>query len=108
MVDTSWRTREALIGHNREIEDAIFDMYREIRSKNSEICDNCKRSTKILNKGHPVSFFVVGKDFHRELYRIMFVGKTVQNGWEQDPIENISGFIDARRGAKENGKKIKI
>lgn len=92
---------EELFGHNREIENALFNKYREIRSEKGDVCDDCNRSIKILNEGHPVSFFVVGENFQRESYKLCFVGKTVQSGWETDPTDPFSGFIDARKSAKE-------
>jgi hypothetical protein len=88
-----------LIGHNKEIEDHIFEKYRELRT--TDVCLECN-SVKRVNDDHPVAFFVVGEDFPKQKYKIMFVGKTVQDGWENDPLDSLSGFIDPRKYAKEH------
>lgn len=87
-----------LIGHNKEIESKIFKKYAELRERG--LCKDCV-SVKRVNDGLPVSFFVIGEDFLKQEQRIMFVGKTVQDEWEDEPINNVSGFIDSRRYAKE-------
>jgi len=97
MVSLNEKSIKPLDGHDSKLEETIFNKYREIRKRNKKICDECQQKEKILNDGHPVSFFVVGENFRKEKYRVMFVGKTVQSGWEEDePIDRDSGFIDAR------------
>lgn len=61
----------------------------------------------LVNESRPLSFFVVGSDFRNEKYKVMFVGKTVQDGWgksknesEDDPVDDHTRFIDARFGGK--------
>lgn len=91
------------VGHCKEIEDRIFEKYYRLRSEKKNFCQECrkKHGKRILNEGRPVSFFVVGEDFQKtdNHHKIMFVGKTVQSGWESKPIK--SGFIDARQYARE-------
>lgn len=88
-----------LIGHNKEIEDRIFKKYSELRMRKG-LCRKCN-APKEVNDGLPVSFFVIGEDFQKQELRIMFVGKTVQSGWESEPRNKASGFLDARKYAKE-------
>ncbi|MEM2878955.1 MAG: hypothetical protein QXG10_05380 [Candidatus Hadarchaeales archaeon] len=87
-------------GHDYELESRIFEAYRKIRKEQKQICEDCSKNAKILNGGHPVSFFGVGENFRQERYRVLFVGKTVQSGWEEDWKDGLrdeaSGFIDAR------------
>jgi hypothetical protein len=87
-----------LIGHNLEIEECIFQRYRELRNKG--VCRECAIPNKV-NNGYPVSFFVVGEDFQKQQFRVIFIGKTVQGGWEDDPKNEASGFIDVRKSTKE-------
>lgn len=86
--------------HDKETEDRIFEKYAELRIGKG-LCRECK-VPKDINDGFPVSFFVVGKDFRKQESRLMFVGKTVQSGWEEVSIKNgVSGFWDARMYGKE-------
>jgi len=88
-----------LAGHNKEIEDRIFEKYAELRVGRG-LCGKCS-VPKEVNSGLPVSFFVVGEDFQKQELRVMFVGKTVQSGWESSPRNEASGFLDSRKYAKE-------
>jgi hypothetical protein len=88
-----------LAGHNKEVEDRIFEKYAELRVGRG-LCGECN-VPKEVNGGLPVSFFVVGEDFQKQESRIMFVGKTVQSGWESEPRNEASGFLDSRKYAKE-------
>jgi uracil-DNA glycosylase len=89
-----------LIGHDKEIEDRIFQKYAELRVEKG-LCRECN-VPKEVNDGLPVSFFVVGENFQKQESRVMFVGKTVQSEWEDiSPKNSTSGFWDARRYAKE-------
>lgn len=88
-----------LFGHNKEIEDRIFRKYGELRIQKG-LCNKCN-VPKEVNDGLPVSFFVIGEDFPKQETRIMFVGKTVQSGWESEPKDEASGFLDVRKYAKE-------
>lgn len=92
-------SKEEISGHNKEIEDQIFKKYGELR-KEKGLCKGCN-VPKEVNGGLPVSFFVIGESFQEQKCRVMFVGKTVRDGWENDPIEVVSGFIDPRKNAKE-------
>jgi uracil-DNA glycosylase len=89
-----------LIGHNKEIEDQIFKKYAELR-KEKDLCKECN-APKEINNGRPVSFFVVGEDFPKQKFRVMFVGKTVQDRWEDQPVDPASDFIDPRKYAREH------
>lgn len=86
-------------GHDNEIEDQIFKKYGELR-KEKGLCKGCN-VPKDVNGALPVSFFVIGESFQEQKFRVMFVGKTVQSGWENEPIEVVSGFIDPRKYAKK-------
>lgn len=92
-------TDKELIGHCKVIEDRLFESYANL--KKPDICKKCG-VPKDINEGHPVSFFVVGKDFPTQQFKIMFVGKTVQNNWEDNLIDNKSGFLDARYNTRES------
>jgi hypothetical protein len=92
-----------LDGHNKEIEDRIFRKYRDLRVEKKELCDKCN-PPRDVNGGLPVSFFVVGEDFPKQQTKLMFVGKTVQSGWDEGQEhhkDEASGFIDARGYAKK-------
>jgi uracil-DNA glycosylase len=102
---------EAIVGHDQKIEGTLFKMYD--KSAKNHGCEECSRYfankpqdvDPLVNESRPTSFFVVGSDFRSEKnYRVMFVGKTVQDGWGKsgdDPVDNYSGFIDARFGGKK-------
>jgi hypothetical protein len=88
-----------LVGHDKEIENSIFEKYAELRLR-KRLCEFCS-VPKEVNAGLPVSFFSVGEEFQRQELKIMFVGKTVQGGWELEPRNEVSGFLDPRKYAKE-------
>ena len=90
-----------LEGHDYELEKRIFSMYRNVVRQ--KCCLECRRglNVRIENCGHPVSFYVVGDKFRYEKYRVVFVGKTAWTNWERNPVDEESGFIDARIGTKD-------
>jgi len=90
-----------LEGHDYELEKKIFSMYRDVVRQ--KCCLECREGldVKIENCGNPVSFYVVGDKFRHEKYRVVFVGKTAWTGWESNPVDEKSGFIDARIGTKD-------
>lgn len=91
-----------LIGHNHELEDLIIKKYIELRQKKGG-CSTCKPYiSDDINDGRPVSFYVVGEDFPKQTFRVMFVGKTVANGWESEDSIPDSDFLDAREYSREN------
>jgi hypothetical protein len=81
---------EVIIGHNQEIEDDIFRMYRQsVKNRGCKECTNYFATNPndvhpLVNESRPLSFFVVGSDFRNEKYKVMFVGKTVQDGLGQE------------------------
>jgi hypothetical protein len=73
--------------HDEECEKKILDKYKTINNKG--VCTKCKtrnirNKLVVLNKGLPVSLFVVGKNFKKQNRRILFVGKTLRDGWEEN------------------------
>lgn len=88
-----------LIGHNKEIEEQLFKKYAELRREKA-LCKGCNVPREV-NNGLPVSFFVVGSEFQNQKFKVLFVGKTVQDGWESEPVNETSGFIDSRKYAKQ-------
>ena len=92
-------SEEDLIGHDRELENQIFKKYHELRIE-KELCKKCVTSNEV-NNGLPVSLYLVGEDFKNQEIKTLFVGKTVQSGWESDPKDEKSNFIDTRVWAKQ-------
>lgn len=91
-----------LEGHDWFLEAKLVGIYRKLRE--NEYCKKCREKfgDKIENCGHPLSFYVIGEKFRNEKYRVVFVGKKARTGWEENPIDKISGFIDARCDTKED------
>ena len=90
---------DGLAGHNKELEEKILKEYAKIRK--TGVCKACdKYNGEKVNNGYPASIFVVGEDFQEQAFRVMFVGKTVQDGWESDLIKEL-GVLDIRKSAQE-------
>lgn len=83
-------------GHDTELERKIFEQYRKIKKEKKDVCKDCEKEKKLPNSKHPVSIFVVGKNFRNEKYKVMFVGKTVLGGWNTDPKDSESSFVCAK------------
>jgi len=92
---------QQLKGHNKEIENSIIRKYITLRQKKGG-CTACQaKIPEDINEGRPVSFYVIGEDFPKQSFRVMFVGKTVANGWESETSIPGSDFIDARKYSRE-------
>jgi hypothetical protein len=101
---TTTKSEKDLIDHDIATERNIFRKYATIHKKREDFCDTCRRKEPKIqnfNEGKPVSFFVVGADMKKTIYKVMFVGKVVTSNWGEkadppDPIDRESGSIDAR------------
>jgi hypothetical protein len=93
---------EGITAHDVECEERIFDKYRTINNKG--ICTKCRATNNldVLNEGFPTSLFVVGKNFRLQNPRILFVGKTLRGGWEENEDGTDNKIYD------NNGKEFLI
>lgn len=75
--------------------DKVFEMYRDIKLGNNEICKKCKEFHESINCGlyGPASLWNVGNKYETDQYKVMFVGKPARGlpGKETD-----YGFLDCR------------
>ena len=70
------------------VKDEIFDLYRELKLGNCDICKGCKASNND-ELYDPVSIWTIGENFATSNDKILFVGKTARGG-----DDSIGTFID--------------
>ncbi|MBT0160834.1 hypothetical protein G4O51_12715 [Candidatus Bathyarchaeota archaeon A05DMB-2] len=85
------------------IEQRVAECYK-VKGYRCELCKSYCREKGLQLRG-PLSFFNIGKDFERDQYKVVFVGKT--HWYNKDQVEEI-GFLEQSRfrDCRDDGTKM--